>query len=440
MPRLKKRLPAYRLHKASGQAIVSLSGRDFYLGPWNSPESHAEYSRLIKAWEANGRRPMPESEPVEAPPPEDELSMAELMVAYLRHVDAYYVKNGKPTSEPGTIRDALRFVRRLYRNLPASRFSPKKLKRVRQAMIDHDITRTRKVRDPQTGKVVIDPETGKPRLETWVLAHGLSRKLINKHISRIRLMFAWAVEEELLPVSLHAALIKVKPLRKGKSQAREKPRVTTVPARDIEAVLALVPETIRAMIQAQLLCGCRPHEICEIRVTDIDVSDPTVWQYRPQRFKSEHHNEEDDPDKDRVIFIGPRCQAILKPFLARAKMGYLFSPIRSEEARNAERKANRKTPMTPSQRQRKPKGRPHAPFRDHYDVASYRRAIRRACLKAGITPWGPHRLRHNTATMLRRQYDIEASSTVLGHAGLQVTAIYAEQDRERARCVMSEVG
>jgi hypothetical protein len=37
MPRLTKRLPAYRLHKALGQAIASLSGRDHYLGPWNSP-------------------------------------------------------------------------------------------------------------------------------------------------------------------------------------------------------------------------------------------------------------------------------------------------------------------------------------------------------------------------------------------------------------------
>ena len=33
MPRLTKRFPAYRLHKASGQAVVSLSGRTHYLGP-----------------------------------------------------------------------------------------------------------------------------------------------------------------------------------------------------------------------------------------------------------------------------------------------------------------------------------------------------------------------------------------------------------------------
>src|SRR3954454_8363440 len=32
MPRLTKKLPSYRLHKPSGQAIVSLDGKDFYLG------------------------------------------------------------------------------------------------------------------------------------------------------------------------------------------------------------------------------------------------------------------------------------------------------------------------------------------------------------------------------------------------------------------------
>jgi hypothetical protein len=42
------------------------------------------------------------------------------------------------------VRQALKSVRRLYQSLPAAKFSPKKLKRVRQAMIDHDITRTRK--------------------------------------------------------------------------------------------------------------------------------------------------------------------------------------------------------------------------------------------------------------------------------------------------------
>ncbi len=34
--------PKYRSHKASGQAIVTIQGHDFYLGPWNSKGSKVE--------------------------------------------------------------------------------------------------------------------------------------------------------------------------------------------------------------------------------------------------------------------------------------------------------------------------------------------------------------------------------------------------------------
>ncbi len=39
MPRLTNSLPKYRKHKASGQAIVTLDGRDFYLGPHGTKAS-----------------------------------------------------------------------------------------------------------------------------------------------------------------------------------------------------------------------------------------------------------------------------------------------------------------------------------------------------------------------------------------------------------------
>ena len=54
MPKLLHQLPSYRHHKASGQALVTLSGRDFYLGPWCSAESEREYQRLASAWLASG--------------------------------------------------------------------------------------------------------------------------------------------------------------------------------------------------------------------------------------------------------------------------------------------------------------------------------------------------------------------------------------------------
>jgi hypothetical protein len=51
MPKLKEgQLPSYRLHKQSGQAIVSLNGRDFLLGEHGSAASKQEYRRLTAEW------------------------------------------------------------------------------------------------------------------------------------------------------------------------------------------------------------------------------------------------------------------------------------------------------------------------------------------------------------------------------------------------------
>ncbi len=43
----RQRLPKYRLHKPSGRAVVTLCDRDFYLGPYDSEISRAEYDRLV---------------------------------------------------------------------------------------------------------------------------------------------------------------------------------------------------------------------------------------------------------------------------------------------------------------------------------------------------------------------------------------------------------
>jgi hypothetical protein len=46
MPRLTNSEPKYRKHRASGQAIVTLSGKDHYLGRYGTKASEREYDRL----------------------------------------------------------------------------------------------------------------------------------------------------------------------------------------------------------------------------------------------------------------------------------------------------------------------------------------------------------------------------------------------------------
>ena len=55
MPKLTDRIPKYSKHKASGQAVVTLDGKDFYLGTHGSKVSRTEYDQLVSEWQANGR-------------------------------------------------------------------------------------------------------------------------------------------------------------------------------------------------------------------------------------------------------------------------------------------------------------------------------------------------------------------------------------------------
>jgi hypothetical protein len=110
---MRPRVPTYRLHKVTGQAVVTLAGRDLYLGKFGSAESRAEYNRVVAEWLASGGLPVVRSLDV---------TVSELMVGYLRHVDSYYRKDGKPTSEATLIRLALRELKRLYGHTPARDF------------------------------------------------------------------------------------------------------------------------------------------------------------------------------------------------------------------------------------------------------------------------------------------------------------------------------
>jgi integrase len=207
-----------------------------------------------------------------------------------------------------------------------------------------------------------------------------------------------------------------------------------------------------------------------MRTGDIDRS-KAVWVYTPRHHKTAHHG------IAREIRIGARAQQILSPFLRLDPDAFLFSPTAAEADRHAGQRENRETPVQPSQvkrqRQAKRQRRRRAPG-DRYDVASYRRAIARACDRAFPPPaelarqedetpatwkarltaeqraalsmwreqhrWHPHQLRHNAATRLRREFGIDAARIILGHRSAAVTETYAEIDATRADEIMAKVG
>jgi integrase len=141
--------------------------------------------------------------------------------------------------------------------------------------------------------------------------------------------------------------------------------------------------------------------------------------------------------------MGPRAQQLLAPLLTAEPEGFVFSPRRAERDRMAARRSGRQTKLWPSHVRHQARNRKTAPNRfpkERYEQASYRRAIRRACVKAGVPVWHPHQLRHTRLTELRRQYGLETAQACGGHRDLGVTQIYAERARNLAIKAMAEIG
>jgi len=393
MPKLTKKLPSYRLHRPSGQAIVSLDGKDFYLGPHSTRVSRSEYDRLIAEWLAHGRR-LPSTS--DRPP---DLTVDDLILRYWEFARIHYSRDGVTSRELDNIRDALRHVRPLYERSPAAGFGPLALKAVRRAMVDA----------------------------------GLCRSTINARVGKIRRLFKWAVGEELVPAPVYQGLQAVEGLRAGRGGVRESSPVRSVAEEHVAAVLPHVSRQVRTMIELQGLTAMRPGEVMAMRGGDIDRAGP-IWTYRPARHKTQ------DRGFERLVALGPRAQAILRDWFREDPTTYFFSPGDAVAHRNAERRRARRSPMTPSQARRKPKPDPGRAPRDRYDKRTYNTAIERACLKAGVPRWHPNQLRHAAATRIRRAFSLEAAQVVLGHARADVTQVYAERDLARATEVMAEIG
>jgi integrase len=247
------------------------------LGPYGTPESRHEYARVIAEWEANGRRLL-------LTPAVADVTVNEMILAYWKFAVEYYRKNGEPPSQQDRIRLALKPVREHYGHTAAKNFGPLALKVVREWMVK----------------------------QTW------TRGYVNSSVGCIKRMFKWAVENELVPASIYHGLQAVSGLKKGRCEARETKPIRPVADEHVDAILPFLNAAQRAMVQLQRFTGMRPGEVCIMRPCDLDCSNTKTWIYRPESHKTEHH------DIERIVFLGPRAQDVLKPFLFRDPGGVLF--------------------------------------------------------------------------------------------------------------------
>jgi len=398
--------PSYRLHRQSGQAIVTLvdslgNRRDVLLGRYDTEASHQEYRRVLAEWNAAGRQLLPRTETKT-----QDLTINELILGYWHHVETYYRHpDGSPTSEQDNIKQALKPLRQLYGHTSANKFDALSLEAIRQHRIEA----------------------------------GYARKRINKDVSRIKAVFKWAAARKLVPSTVWNELAALEGLRRGRSDARETEPVKPVAAETVEQTLPFLLPPTQAMVRLLLLTGMRPGEVCAMRTMDLDVSGK-VWLYTPGSDQGEHGQHKTAwRGQSRIIMIGPKAQAVLKPWLRTVLSERIFQPRDAVTAWQAVKRVRRKSKVQPSQLCRtkpKPKRRPGTA----YQPRAFSTAVRRACEKAGVPPWHPNQLRHTAATLLRREAGVDIARTVLGHESKDATLLYAEADRARAEAIIERIG
>ncbi|WP_439624158.1 tyrosine-type recombinase/integrase [Gemmata sp.] len=374
-----KPCPAYKQH-AGGQAFARwwANGREHarYFGPWQSPESRDAYKRFAIEWASGADL---------APAPAGGLNVGELVVRYMRHAERYYVKEGKQTSEVAGQRAALNLLNEHYGDVPVGEVKGRHLKALQQAMIDAP----------------------------------LARDTINKYTWRVCRCFRWGVGEDLVPPDVAAVLESVPNLQPGRTAAEDADPVMSVPLADIEATLPHLHElperraVLAQMVRAMLLIGCRPGELCAMTWEKVDRTNPKVWCYRIGSDKNLHRKARRKP---KLVWIGPRGQEVLRPFLPagpdpRGRV-WVFPP-RGEKG----------TKRTAVSRE------------------SFGEYVRLACERAGVEPWTPHQLRHNRATEVQRLYeDNAAAAAIIGDTPQVAAEVYADPNEAVARRIAIATG
>lgn len=345
MPRIPG-IPSYR--RKGRYAVVTLptpdGRRDVMLGRYGSETSREAYTRVLQEWQAGGN--LKGSRRIVVG-----ITVGELTLDYFAAFER--TANRAACS---SLKAATRVLNLHCAAKPAATIGPNMLREVRESMIagNKDL---------------------KPPRPPW------SRVYCNRQVRAIVAMFRWAAAHELVPSTVYETLRTIEPLKPGQTEAKEYAPVTCAPQADVEAVRALANKRVQAMIDLQLITGMRPGEVCRMRLSEIDRTKP-AWCYRPRQHKTAHRG------KSRAVYLGPRCQRVLMPFLDTKPSVPIFG----------------------------------------YTVLGYYCVVRRLCDRAKIKRWHPNQLRHSAGTAFRRDHGELVASTMLGHDYPETTKIYAQRD------------
>ena len=388
------KLPSVRKH-AKGYFFIRIQGKDHYLGS-DKPQANAQAKLLL----ADYLRDQPVSRSSRAGA--SEMAIEEIAVEFLLDEKKKFEHSDHDTGSYDRARRAVQLLIDSFGKTKPSDFGPLALKQIRQQLIDQ----------------------------------GLARTTINTRVNIIKSCFRFAVENEYCEPSAYHTLQAVKGLQKGRSAAKDGKKVLPVSVELVNKTLPELPPIIADIVRLQVYCGARCSELLNLRAGEIDMS-KEIWRYVPKDgHKSSWRG------KERVVYFGPHCQEILKPYLERVGDDmdrYLFSPRDSVRLYKEKRRAARKTSVQPSQQNRAKENPKKVPGK-RYNRHSYRNAILRACERLGIEHWFPYQLRHLSGTLAREVEGLDGAQHFLGHSNAKVTEIYAELRDEKTEAVARKIG
>lgn len=358
--------PTYLRHRPSGQARCVIDGKTIYLGAYDSPESHQRFASEVAKWRSGVAF---DTRPAKV------RTVADLLAAWHAHSTDRYARPGGQSKELVAYRYALRPVYLICCNWPVADFGPLALARVREAL----------------ARGYQDPEHGQRRPS--------SRKVVNRHLVRIRTVWRWAESMELVAAGSWARLRTLPGLARGDALAIEREKVKPAPDQDIDCALAAAAPVVEALGAVLYWSGARPSELFRLRIGDVDRSGP-IWfavltQHKTARL-----------GKPRVVYFGPHAQRWLAGQLVGAA-GCLVFPNRKGHA------------FTPD---------------------NFRQAVLRAAERAGVESFYPYQLRHSAATRIKAECGWDAARILLGHSSVDTTVLYAEDQREKATDAARKAG
>ena len=374
MPKLKNKDP--KNCRDRNQSFSWYNGKRIYHGIWGTPEAKKNYRRFCAA--------------IDDPASSVRLGggafalISELTAGFLDGISSRMDK-----SHVTHFKLAIGYLVDLYGDMSAEEFSPKKLKAVRNQMV-------------KTGT--------------------LCRRMVNDYTGRIKHIFAWGVEEELVPPNVYDAIRVVKILPKGTPGTFDHPEREGVPEWAIALTLPFLAPVVAAMVVVQWLTGMRPSEVFKMRVGDIDRNRKNgLWYYVPESHKTEEHIGK------KPIPLGKPEQDLIAPYLVGKKPEEaVFSPRTAVQERAAQARARRKSPLTPSQLARTKRQN----VGEFYDKDSYRRAVEYGIKKGNrhgqtIPHWTPYLLRNSAATAIELEHGLDEAQAQLGHTSADMTRRYS---------------